>query len=178
MDKKELRKKYIEVRKSISEEARSEESAGITEKLLAVLEQENYDALLMYAPKEFEVDIFGLFDAANIPVFFPRCEGDTMNFYKADNPDQLTEGSFGVREPDKSCPMFIPKVNEHYLIVVPGVAFDEKGYRIGYGRGYYDRYLSDVNGYDFYKIGVCFKECLIKDTFHDEFDIRTDKVIY
>ena len=179
MNKRELRKKYIEIRKSIPAEVRSGESEGITEKLLAVVKNESFDALLMYAPKEFEVDIFGVFDAVNgIPVFFPRCDKDTMDFYKVDNPGQLTEGSFGVREPDESCPMFIPKADEHYLVVIPGVAFDVNGYRIGYGKGYYDKYLSAKNGYDFYKIGVCFKECLTEDTFHDDFDIKADKVIY
>ena len=97
MNKRELRKKYIEIRKSIPAEVRSGESKGITEKLLAVVKNESFDALLMYAPKEFEVDIIGLFDAVNgIPVFFPRCGTDTMDFYKVDNPGQLTEGSFGV----------------------------------------------------------------------------------
>ena len=179
MDKKELRKKYISVRKNIPEDRRAEESKTITDKLSKLLNNGNYTSLLMYAPKEYEVDILGLFDSVNgIPVYFPRCDKDEMDFYKVDDLSKLRSGCFGVREPDESCEIFVPRENEKYLIVVPGTAFDRDGYRIGYGKGFYDKYLSRYAEYDFHKAGVCFTECMTDDVLHDGFDVKMNEVIF
>ncbi len=178
MDKKELRTEYLQIRKNIPDEIRKEESKNITEELVKLIKENSFSAVLLYAPKKYEVDIMGAFDRINLPVYFPRCDKDEMDFCEVDDLSKLRLGNFNVREPKDGCPLFIPKENEKYLIAVPGIAFDEKGYRIGYGKGYYDKYLSRFEGYDFYKAGVCFKECIVKDTFHDDFDIRTDTVIY
>ena len=178
MNKQELRIKYSDIRKNIPDEKRKEESFEITKELLKLIKENSFSAVLLYAPKKYEVDVIGIFEEINIPVYFPRCDKEEMNFYEVDDLSKLHLGNFNVREPEDGCPLFIPKENEKYLIAVPGIAFDEKGYRIGYGKGYYDKYLSRFEGYDFYKAGVCFKECIIKDTFHDDFDIRTDTVIY
>jgi len=178
MDKKELRIKYLEIRKNIPDQKRKEESVEITDKLLKLIKENSFKAVLLYAPKKYEVDILGVFEKTDIPVYFPRCDKDEMDFYKADELSQLRVGNFNVREPEENCPLFIPKEGEKYLIAVPGICFDKNGYRIGYGKGYYDKYLSKYKTYDFYKAGVCFSECMIEDTFHDDFDINTDKVIY
>ena len=179
MDKKELRKQYISIRKNIPEALRTEESAAITDKLSKLVNNSDYSALLMYAPKEYETDIMGLFKSVNdIPVYFPRCDKDEMDFYKVDDLSQLKPGCFGVREPDESCELLIPNENDKYIIVVPGTAFDLDGYRIGYGKGFYDKYLSGYDKYDFYKVGVCFKECMTDNVFHDDFDVKMNEVIY
>ena len=178
MNKQELRIKYSDIRKNIPDEKRKEESFEISKKLEELIKENSFSAVLLYAPKKYEVDVIGIFEEINIPVYFPRCDKEEMNFYEVDDLSKLQLGNFNVREPEESCPLFIPKENEKYLIAVPGIAFDEKGYRIGYGKGYYDKYLSRFEAYDFYKTGVCFKECIIKDTFHEDFDIRTDTVIY
>ncbi|MBP5529653.1 MAG: 5-formyltetrahydrofolate cyclo-ligase [Lachnospiraceae bacterium] len=178
MDKNELRIKYREIRKNIPEEKRIEESQKITEQLIGLIKENSFDAVLLYAPKKFEADVTGVFKKAGISVYFPRCDKDEMDFYKAYDLSELKPGNFNVREPEEYCPKFVPKENEKYLIVVPGICFDKNGYRIGYGKGYYDKYLSRYKDYDFYKTGVCFSECLTEDTFHDDFDIKTDTVIY
>jgi len=178
MNKQELRIKYSEIRKNIPDEKRKEESAKITEELLKLIKENSFSAVLLYAPKKFEVDVMGVFGQTDIPVYFPRCDKDEMDFYEVDDLSKLRLGYFSVREPEEDCPKFIPKENEKYLIVVPGIAFDKNGYRIGYGKGYYDKYLSKQQNLNFYKVGVCFSECMIEDTLHDRFDIKTDKVIY
>ena len=178
MNKQELRIKYLEVRKNIPDEKRKEESMEITRELLKLIKENSFSAVLLYAPKRFEVDVMGVFEETDIPVYFPRSDKDEMDFYEVDDLSKLRLGNFNVREPEEDCPKFIPKENEKYLIVVPGIAFDKNGYRIGYGKGYYDKYLSKYQAYDFYKVGACFKECMTEDIYHDEFDVETDKVIF
>ena len=158
MDKKELRKKYIEIRKNISEEDRKKQSDSMVKSIVELIEKNDFDSVFLYAPKEYEVDIIGAFDACKgIPVFFPRC--------------------FNVKEPDATCKVFEYKKDAKILMIVPGVAFDEKGYRIGYGKGFYDKYFSSHAEYDIYKVGVCFKECFLKDVLHDDLDVKVDKTI-
>ena len=60
------------------------------------------------------------------------------------------------------------------VCIVPGICFDKNGYRIGYGKGYYDKYLSNKS---IYKIGICFKECLIDNMPHDLYDIKVDLIV-
>lgn len=83
----------------------------------------------------------------------------------------LKEGLFGIAEPIN--PIEFPKEKIDFVIV-PGIAFDKDGYRLGYGKGYYDRFLSDINPY---KLGICKKELFVEKLPHDEFDIKMDEVI-
>ena len=82
----------------------------------------------------------------------------------------LTEGKFGIPEPKNPIPFPKEKID---FVIVPGVAFDKSGYRLGYGKGYYDRFLKDISPY---KLGVCQKEFYFDTLPHDEHDIKMDDV--
>jgi 5-formyltetrahydrofolate cyclo-ligase len=79
---------------------------------------------------------------------------------------------FGILEPQLGMPV---SINEVDLVIVPGVAFDLKGNRMGRGKGYYDRLLA---GRSVYKVGVCFNFQLVESVPTDEYDIKMDKIIY
>ena len=201
MNKKELRKKYIEIRKNIDEKKREKESKEIVGKLLDMISKGDYDAILLYAPLEYEVDVFPIFtesisEADSKPeginegtphksekadcsyrFCFPRVRGSEMDFCFVKSESELAKGSFDVREPVESCELFKPKKEEKYLIVVPGACFDKDGYRLGYGKGFYDKYLSKYADFDFEKAGVCFKDCFLEKAEHESTDVPVDKVI-
>lgn len=79
---------------------------------------------------------------------------------------------FGILEPQLGQPA---SINEVEMVVVPGMAFDLKGNRMGRGKGYYDRLLAERS---VYKVGVCYSFQLVESVPTDEFDILMDKIIY
>ena len=85
--------------------------------------------------------------------------------------DELKDGKFGIPEP--ILPKEFPKT-EIDFVIVPGVAFDKDGYRLGYGKGYYDRFLCDISPY---KLGVCREEFYLEKLPHGQHDIKMDNIL-
>ncbi len=106
-------------------------------------------------------------------VVVPYCTDKEGNMIcvKISSFDELKEGFFGILEPKN--PVEFPKEKVDFVIV-PGIAFDKEGYRLGYGKGYYDRFLSDINPF---KLGVCAKEFYLDSLPHNEFDVKMDSVL-
>ena len=102
-------------------------------------------------------------------VFLPKVNKSDMSFYEINCLADLEIGTFGVREPigDRVD-------NDLDLVIVPGVAFDSNNNRIGFGKGYYDRFLKDKTCY---KIGICFKEQMVSNIPVNDWDIKMDEVI-
>ena len=131
--------------------------------------------VLMYASLPDEVDTteaLELLRHAGKQVLLPEVINDTeMRLRVYDGPSSLREGSFHILEPtgdwyDERKPIDVA--------IVPGMAFDLEGHRLGRGKGYYDRFLSRVKTY---KIGVCFDFQILEQIPHDIHDIMMDEVI-
>lgn len=161
MDKKEARKYYKNIRAEIPFSERKKQSEGITKKLFSLIEKEGYKNILLYAPLAEEVDIMGIFEELSntVNVYFPRVNGQEMEFFSVKSEEDLLIQSFNVREPKEYCEEIAYSLDERYLCVVPGIAFDKKGGRIGYGKGFYDKYLSAHEKDNIDTVGVCFDEC-------------------
>ena len=86
--------------------------------------------------------------------------------------DDLVSGAYGILEPNVDAPIIDPSLLD--VVVVPGSVFDKKGYRTGYGGGYYDRFLEST---DALKVGVCFDFQLVDDVFPEEHDKKMDFII-
>lgn len=109
----------------------------------------------------------------NILVVLPRVEGDIMQFYCYNN-GSVSPGSFGIMEPEGT---ELIEPWEIDAMVVPGVAFTADGARMGRGKGFYDKYLSQ-EGFRALKIGVCYPVQLVESLPVEEHDVRMDVVIY
>ena len=176
-EKKALRAAYKEKRKQLSKK----QKAVLDRKLcLAITSHECFkkaDILLSFCPSFLEPDISPVAKEAlrqNKKVAFPLCDlkTHTMRFIYVSSLDELVVGSYSIPEP--------PSNNEEYagesnaLCLVPALAFDREGYRLGYGGGYYDRFLCSFCGVS---AGVTYSDLICDRLPHGEFDIKTDIII-
>lgn len=133
--------------------------------------------VLLYAATEDEINIDALARYAaerGKKIAFPRCntESYTMKFHFVDSIDQLSPDSYGIREPQPTCPVFDVSVHRNSSICfVPGLVFDRSGYRVGYGKGYYDRFLSDFKGS---RVGVVYSDFIVDSVPRGRYDTRVD----
>ena len=166
-----LREKYRAIRTAMTEEERKSCDEGVAAQVRRLWQYKSNHTLLVYVSTSIEVDTFriitnALQDGKRVAV--PRCVPGTRNmeFFYIQSLDVLQPGSFGVLEPD-------PAVCEPLtdlscgLCIVPAFSYDWSGFRLGYGKGYYDRFLSRFEGNI---IGICYSNCVQKSLPHGRFD--------
>lgn len=106
---------------------------------------------------------------------YPRVAGDQLTFHAVEkSASQLVPGPFGIREPSPDSAATDVKRIDTFLC--PGLAFDARGGRLGRGGGFYDRMLAGARP-DAMKIGVCFTNQIVSDTFQEPHDMRMDLVV-
>ena len=172
MNKNELRKKYLELRKNIIDRKQKEEE--IFNKLINSFEYNSSRVIALYYSLKSETDTIKLIEYSlknKKIVLLPRVNGDDMDFYEINSLDHLVKSRFGVMEPLETLPFDKKEID---LIVVPGVCFDKMLNRIGFGKGYYDKYLSD---YHKESIGICFEEQITSEIKSEKTDIKLKKII-
>ena len=168
---------YRQIRASLSESSRQEYSRIITEKIISSDLYRNTDVIFTYVsfstePETRELIRRSLENGKKTAVPYCIPETSIMKFYYIESEKNLRAGSFGIYEPvPEECEEATEKSG---IIIVPGLAFDVKGYRTGYGKGFYDRYLPGFQGE---KIGICYSSCMRKCILHDTFDVRVNYII-
>lgn len=177
MPKKSLRRQMLEKRKSLS--PREGEQAGllVQRAFLASAEFAGAQVLALYAPIQREVGTEKVALAAlsaGKAVLYPAVSGDSLVFRRVADVAELRKGAFGIGEPDAANEPFVPSAAD--VIVIPGVAFDLKGHRIGYGKGYYDRALHTLEGKG-RLVGFCYEFQLVDEIAGEPHDVRVDKII-
>ena len=174
MDKNTLRGVLLQKRAEFSREERKgmdhDIAAGIIDSPLF----KNASMLLIYAPLENEINLLPLAHVARkrgLSIAFPRCdkETNTMQFYILPEGQKLTPGAYGIPEPPEDAEVCIP--DERSLCIVPALSYDLAGNRIGYGKGYYDRYLATFPGV---KIGATYAPMLLKRVPTEAHDLPVD----
>ncbi len=173
--KNELRKTGLEKRNKMSQNEVKELSNQIIKQIKNKFDLNLYHTLAFYMPLGNEVDLRPLMDeliTLNKIIVVPKVfDRFTMDFYQIQTTLDVHTGKFKVLEPNSN--KKIPK-NEIDIIFIPGIHFSYQNNRLGYGAGYYDRYLKD---YDHVKIGVCFSFQHIPLIPADSYDIPMDWII-
>ncbi len=112
-------------------------------------------------------------------VFLPKIDGDEMLFYLVNDLKELQEGYKGIREPlgDTECFDYDIYKDHRILLLMPGVAFDKFGNRMGYGKGFYDRFLMDKEMLQTYSIGIGYACQRVEELPTEEHDLKPYQVI-
>lgn len=183
MDKKELRKILLEKRRNIPKDKKVIYDKTISEKIISSDYFKKAEQVLVFASKDEEFDTRYIIEHCRLKhkrVFYPLCLDNkgNMEFFKVDSVGDLEIGMMGILEPKKTCKPYKPKEND--IVIVPALSVDKSHYRIGYGGGYYDRFLKDFNGVS---ICPCYSEMLTEHLPADEYDIKvsfiaTDKEVF
>ena len=156
MNKAEMQKTMRVKRDGLND--REQKSAQICRHVLNMPEYASAKCVMLYMPVRSEVDVRPLLKRAledGKRVCLPVCGLDgKMDAAEFESMEHMRLGAFGSREPLGD----IVPPEEIDLIICPGVAFDEQGGRLGYGKGYYDRYLEKVHAF---WAGICYTECIV-----------------
>ena len=170
-EKDELRRVFREMRAGIDPGEKRRRDKKICDAAISLASYRFADHILMYAPTDEEIDIMPIaLDALSKGkrVAFPRCfpEDHTMEYRIVSSIDDLTGECMGIREPSADLPLYEGEGSA--VCFVPGLVYDSKGYRLGYGKGFYDRYLSSFRGNI---IGVVYSDCILPEVPKGRFDI-------
>lgn len=171
VSKSELRIIAKEKRKNIIN--KEEKERIITKKLLKHKKIINSKNILIYVSIDMEVSTITLIEELlklNKNIYAPKIKSKIIKFYKVNSLDELKLSNFKILEPTS---------NELFngtdgVCIIPGLMFDKYNNRLGYGGGYYDKFLSENK---VYKIGICFKEFLVDKIKTDIHDIKMDEII-
>lgn len=173
-----LRAEIRALRAALSDEARAKRNQMLWGTVIRYLSSvPTPKIILFYAPLPHEISLIPIFHYARergILCAFPRCseQKGEMEFYRVDTLDELEVGKYGIQEPRADAERITDFSDA--LAFVPALAFDRKGYRIGYGGGYYDRFFSKHRART---VGVIYEAFLTDSLPVAPFDIAVDVIV-
>jgi 5-formyltetrahydrofolate cyclo-ligase len=177
MPKQKLRQMILARRKNLSAMEARASGLIIQKTLVASALFRSARIIGLYAPIQNEVDTEEVFAEAlkcAKAVLYPAVCGEMLEFRRVLAHDSLRRGAFGIPEPDVPCEAHEPC--EADFIVIPGIAFDATGKRIGYGKGYYDRTLHQLEGQG-KLVGFCYDFQLVEAIAGEPHDVMMDLLI-
>lgn len=170
-EKQRLRNELRAILSALPPASRASDSAKIRARLAAWPVWQNASSACAFCALSGEPDLLTPWPQ-EISLSLPRVEGRDLSMRRVSSPQELATGRFGILEPPAAAP---EPPGGWDIILVPGVAFDRKGGRLGRGAGYYDRFLSRHN--DALQVGVCFDGQLVPEVPCEPHDLRLDALI-
>ena len=176
MDKTALRKEIREKKRAMTLEQIEKASYALAKQFFATSYYREAKTLYGYLPYNQEVRtepilIQALKDGKKVAV--PKVYGDTMRFIYLEDMNGIEKGYAGIPEPVADEPV---AADETALVLMPGLAFDKEGHRIGYGGGFYDKFLSAEPGHP--TVALCYDFQMLANLETEEFDVPVDLVLW
>ena len=168
-----LRKHLLEKRDATSAELRDILSERIHQNIKQISSYTNSQNIACYFPIGSEVDTrVIMLDILKHDknLLLPRIVNDNLEFYIVPNLEKLEKGSFEIMEPKDSC----KKAEKIDCVLIPTVGVSKSGVRLGYGKGYYDRFLSLI---DAVKISLTYSKQIVKSIPNDSHDVKMDLIV-
>lgn len=181
-EKKELRRRILKLREGLSESERRSAAILLSERILGHQWYYLSDTVLGFASYGSEIDTDEILEETlrqGKTLYLPKVEGDAMQFYRVRSLSELQSGYKGIREPVGDTERYVYDAGNvsTTLMLMPGVAFDPMRNRMGYGGGFYDRFLSDKPELQLRTIGVGYACQMVEEVPCGEEDIRPYQVI-
>ena len=176
MNKKELRAMIRERKRAMTPEEIESRSAKLTELFLRSEAYKSAKTVYGYLPYNQEVRTVPMLEQAlkdGKRVAVPKCYGDEMKFLYMDDLSKVEKGYAGIPEPIADEPIADDRTA---LVLMPGMAFDPQGHRIGYGGGFYDKFLAQEPGHP--TLALCYEFQVFPHLETEEFDIPVDCVLW
>ena len=176
MNKTELRKSIRTRKRAMTEAEIREKSEALGRLFLQSEEYRNARSIYGYLPYNQEVRTVAMLEQAlrdGKRVAVPKCYGDEMRFIWMEDLSLVEKGYAGIPEPIADGPI---ADDETALVLMPGMAFDREGHRIGYGGGFYDKFLAREENHP--KVALCYDFQMVPHLETEEYDIPVDKVIW
>lgn len=175
-EKEALRRSLLKARQAIPLRLKQEKSSRICQHLMDWEGFAQSKLTLAYCSFRGEPQLDTLLQQPNRVWGLPRCEGKNLVWHRwfRNSPYALSSGTYGITEPDSVAPHVEPYQVD--LILVPCLACDINGYRLGYGGGFYDRMLNRPEWKDKPTIGIVFEYARLPQVPKEEWDVRLDGV--
>lgn len=175
--KRKLRAKYRSYREHLDPAEKERMDDQIYDRIVSSSYYQNARTLLCFVSTEIEVNTHSLLMKAlsdGKQVGVPKCldRNGRMDFFQIRGMQDLSPAMFSLMEPSAHA----PRIRDYQgsVCILPAFAFDTGGYRIGYGKGYYDRFLQKYHGI---KVGVCYNYCIAPELPHGRFDVPADYIV-
>ena len=172
-ERERVRTETLHRREALTSEERTRLSQRIVDSTARWIQRESFDSVMLYLNMRSEVETTGLLEEllnSGKQVCAPVVDTEQLELVPRQIQNLKTElvrHPYGMFEPNATCPIFPTEYLQ--LIVVPGIAFDRNGYRLGYGKGFYDRFLTRCS--HAVAIGLAYKIQLVEDTFPQAWDV-------
>lgn len=172
-----IREKMKAFRKEMDPKEKKAREKRLSEGLNDILCDLQFQQILCYYPLPLEIDLrsaYQKWSEDGKKLFFPVTSKDKISFFSPRSFDDFSEGPMHVMEPVSRDEPYLS--HEKTLCIVPGLAFTKEGMRLGYGKGYYDRFIFENQG--IVTLGVCFEEQVFETLPCDENDALLNFVVF
>jgi 5,10-methenyltetrahydrofolate synthetase len=169
-----FRKKVLQIRRVMTADERRQKNDRIQRNIMSLPDYQNAEIIMMYLNYWDEAETTGVAEEtlkARKKLIIPLCQGETIIPCEIRNvKDDVQSGTFGIREPrsDRLHPVSPEEID---LILVPGVVFDRQGERIGFGKGFYDRFLPQLRK-DVCIVGLAYDCQLVEKIAAEDHDFK------
>ena len=178
LEKREARERYSALRDSMDKELKKEYDRKICERVVNLSSYRYADVVMLYYPAASEIDTSLIFEDAKKKgkkTAYPLVISDGLMEYRlVESTDDFTKGAYGIMEPKAETPVFVKDFRTNAVCIVPALVFDKRGYRLGYGKGYYDRCLENMRGT---RLGLCYSALVAEKIPTGRYDLKIDTLI-
>jgi len=177
--KENLRKKMKKKRNELSKEEKTKKDQSIYEQVIQDEGFINAESVFLFLSFGSEIDTKRIIQYAldeRKTVYLPKVVSNHLEIFEIEDFDNLERSSYGIFEPNKNCKSLNSRKID--FILMPGLAFDATGARLGYGAGYYDRFIASLPLYDkIVKVAIAYDFQMIKNVPTTRYDIPVDRII-